>query len=68
MSQERFQPDPAAMGANPAADYLGVSPSTVWRLVRAKKLRTTKVGHRTLILKNSLDKLLADGLVDSEAA
>src|SRR5688572_15344461 len=47
-----------------AADTTGLSERSVWRLIATGKLRTTKIGTRTLIFADSLDELLEAGATD----
>lgn len=42
-----------------AAKAIGVSKSTVWKLIAEGKLTPTKLGHRTLIRREALETLLA---------
>jgi hypothetical protein len=36
----------------------GLGPTTIWALVKEKKLDTVKIGRRTLVTWNSLERLL----------
>jgi excisionase family DNA binding protein len=40
-----------------AAIRLGVSPSTVWRLIRERQLRTVRIRGRTLVADSELVRL-----------
>ena len=51
-----------------AADITGLSERSVWRLIATGKLRTTKIGARTLIFADSLDELLEAGATDKAVA
>lgn len=48
-----------AYSVTEAAAAIGVSRSTVWKLVAEKRLPTVKLGHRTLIRRQDLESLLA---------
>lgn len=50
---------PAALTIKEASDYLRVSPSTLYRLFREKKLSAARVGGRTLIRRLDADAFLA---------
>lgn len=50
---------PAALTIKEASDYLRVSPSTLYRLFREKKLRPARVGGRTLVRRLDADAFLA---------
>jgi len=41
-------------------DLFGVSRSTVWRLCRAKRVKSAKIGRKRLILRTSIDLLFND--------
>jgi excisionase family DNA binding protein len=47
-------------GIDAAAEWLSLSPSTVKKLVRRGDLTTVKVGHRTLVKADELDRFVAD--------
>lgn len=49
---------PAVLPIKPAAEYLSVSPSTVWRLLRDKQLKATPIRGRTMIRRIDLDAFL----------
>jgi len=62
----RFSPtirleDRLALRVNEASIVAGISRSTIYKLMAAKKLRTTMVGGRRLILREDLQKLLLAG-------
>ena len=48
-----------AFSVDEAAESLGVSANTVWKLIRDGTLRRVKVGRRTLIPATSLEALVA---------
>jgi len=50
-----------ALRINEAAAVSGLSRSTLYKLLGAKKLRAVKVGGRRLILRESLEALLQTG-------
>ena len=41
-------------------DLLGLSRSTVWRLCRAKRVKSAKIGRKRFILRASIDQLFTD--------
>ena len=47
-----------AFSVDEAAESLGVSANTVWKLIRDGVLRKVKVGRRTLIPATSLEELV----------
>lgn len=47
-----------AYGVDEAADSLGVGRSTVWRWIQEGRLKTLKLGGRTLIRREELVRLL----------
>lgn len=53
-----MQITPAALSVVQAAQYLGVSRASVYRLMNSGDLRTTKLGGRTLIRRVDADALL----------
>jgi excisionase family DNA binding protein len=62
----RFSPtirieDRLALRVNEASIVAGISRSTIYKLMASKKLRTTMVGGRRLILREDLQKLLLAG-------
>ena len=50
-----------ALSPAEAAEALGVSRSTVYRMVSSGQLAVVKVGRRTLVAKSDLDALLQTG-------
>jgi excisionase family DNA binding protein len=50
-------PDKLLFGVSEAAASLGLGKSTVWALIAAGKLETTKIGRRTLIRRASIERL-----------
>ena len=62
----RFSPtirleDRLALRVNEASIVAGISRSTIYKLMASKKLRTTMVGGRRLILREDLEMLLNKG-------
>ncbi len=55
--------DRLAFGVEEAATVMSVGKSTIWRWIHGKKVRTVKLGGRTLIPREELLRLL-----ESEAA
>lgn len=54
---------PVALTVGDACEYLGgLSRATLYRLVAADRLRTFKVGARTLILRADLDRFVEDAV------
>jgi len=53
--------DKLALRVNEASIVAGISRSTIYKLMASKKLRTTMVGGRRLILREDLHKLLLAG-------
>ena len=53
--------EPLALSPTDAARALSVGRTTLYRLIQDGKLKTTKIGTRTLILTASLRKLAAEG-------
>lgn len=49
---------PVTMTIQKACEYSGLSKSTIYNLVNARKLTVIKVGKRTLVTISSLDALL----------
>lgn len=50
----------AALTVRDAGSYLGLSRSKLYELIGEGKLASRKIGARRLVLRESLDKLLAD--------
>ena len=57
---------PRTMTVQHACKYSGVCHSTIYNLIKAKKIESCTVGRRRLIVVSSLDRLL--GLEDCQAA
>jgi excisionase family DNA binding protein len=53
-----------ALRVNEAAVAAGISRSTIYKLMSAGTLRTTKVGGRRLILRADLEALLQAGVAE----
>ena len=51
-----------------AARVVGISQATLYRLVKDGKLRTVKIGTRTLVTRVELERLLAAGGASPAAA
>lgn len=59
MSRNIAMPAPTgALNVDEAADYLRISRASLFRLFKAKKLRRTKIGDRTLVRLSDLEALL----------
>lgn len=50
--------DPISYSVVSAAEALGISKTTIWRLIAAGDLKTFKLGHRTLIHADDLKALV----------
>jgi excisionase family DNA binding protein len=48
------------LSVNAAAEYLGVQPLTVRRLIRRKKLKASRIGRRVIITPTAIAKYLED--------
>jgi excisionase family DNA binding protein len=55
--------DPLLYSVNAAAHRLGVSESTIWRLIDGKKLYPTRVRSRTMISETELQRYVAESTV-----
>jgi len=53
-----MQITPAALSVVQAAQYLGVSRASLYRLLSSGELRTTKIGGRTLVRRVDADAFL----------
>ncbi len=49
---------PLAVTVETAKCLIGVGNTTLWKLIKEKKLRTARVGARTLIIYESIEELL----------
>jgi len=58
-SEELNAPPPAACDARGAAIHLGLSPSTIRRLIAAGRLPVVRIGGRVLLRYADLDEFLA---------
>jgi excisionase family DNA binding protein len=50
--------DCARLPINDAASYLGISRSTVYNLLNAKKIKSVRIGSRNVVLRSSCDEYL----------
>jgi excisionase family DNA binding protein len=50
---------PISYSAEGAAKAIGVSKTTIWRLIASGELTTFKIGHRTLIHHDVLEAFIA---------
>jgi excisionase family DNA binding protein len=50
--------DCAALSVNDSADYLGISRSQIYNLLRAGLIKSAHIGSRNVILRTSLDEYL----------
>ncbi len=56
----------STMSVKEAAKYLGVSMPTVWRLIIRRDLGHVKVGRRTVLLQQELDRYLMKHVVPAK--
>jgi excisionase family DNA binding protein len=56
-------PMPAVLTVKEVADYLRISPSTVYRMLRARKLPVFKIGTDWRFNKDAIDKWMQDAAV-----
>ncbi|MEP2736744.1 MAG: helix-turn-helix domain-containing protein [Erythrobacter sp.] len=47
-----------SFGVKDAARAVGVSPATMWNLIRAGEVKPTRIGGRTLVQRGELESLL----------
>jgi excisionase family DNA binding protein len=59
MPKHDFPLPSGALTVPEAADYLRISPATVWRLLRNKMLSRARIGGRVVIRRIDLDAFLA---------
>jgi excisionase family DNA binding protein len=59
MPKHEFPLPSGALTIPESADYLRVSPATVWRLLKNKMLARTRIGGRVVIRRVDLDAFLA---------
>jgi excisionase family DNA binding protein len=45
-----------------STQLLGLSRSTLWKLIKEKRLETVRLGRRTLIRMESIERLLTEGI------
>jgi len=50
-----------ALSVNEAANALGMSASTVWKLIALDHIRVVRLGRRTVITIQELQRLLTEG-------
>jgi excisionase family DNA binding protein len=61
MGDQQHQPiDHLAYGISDAARVVGVSPSTIKRLLAAGQLASVRIGARRVIMRTELERLLAE--------
>ncbi|MCI0694406.1 helix-turn-helix domain-containing protein [candidate division KSB1 bacterium] len=61
MKQPKPVLGPLMYGISAAASALGISPPTIYRLVRAKKIKLVKIGGRSLISLDEVARLVEHG-------
>ena len=64
---QRTNGAPAALSIEATADYLSVSVSSVWRLLRSGELPKAKIAGRTLVRRVDAEALLARAVEGSAA-
>jgi excisionase family DNA binding protein len=64
---ERQPLTPTSVSVRQAADLIGLSPPTIWRLIATKRLRSFKLGRKRLVAYDSLCALVLDA-ADQERA
>ncbi|PHX93247.1 MAG: hypothetical protein CK542_04530 [Acidimicrobium sp.] len=57
---------PMAMSPRDAARAIGISRSTLYRLIQRGGLRTVKIGRRTLVPTSALAELINEDLSESK--
>jgi excisionase family DNA binding protein len=57
---------PMAMSPRDAARAIGISRSTLYRLIKQGRIRTVKLGRRTLVPTSALAELISEDLSDSK--
>ena len=65
MTNETLGAGRQAVSVEVAAIQLGVGRSLAWSLVRDKKLRSVKAGHRVLVPLSAIEDFLADNSQDA---
>ena len=53
---------PLAWRVKPFWQRLGISASTFWKLVKSEKIRVIRVGGRTLIPHDEVERILKEGV------
>jgi hypothetical protein len=51
---------PLAVSVNTARRLLGIGNTLMWELIKDKRVETTSIGRRRLVIFASLEKLVAD--------
>ena len=54
--------DKLAYSITEVATSLGLSPSSIWKLISLSKLKAIRVGRRTVVPRSELDRILANGI------
>ena len=54
--------DKLAYSVTEVATSLGLSPSSIWKLISLSKLKAIRVGRRTVVPRSELDRILANGI------
>jgi excisionase family DNA binding protein len=57
-----LNPAPKVASIRRATELLGLSRTTIWRLIKDQRLEVVHLGHRTLIRMESINKALEQGL------
>jgi excisionase family DNA binding protein len=53
---------PNVVNIRRASELIGLSRSTVWKLIKEKRLEVVHLGRRTMVRMRSIDKILKQGL------
>jgi excisionase family DNA binding protein len=57
--KEAVQPEPLALGVPDVARALSISAKSVWNAIGRGEIRTVRVGHRVLVTRAELDRILS---------
>ena len=60
LSSQRI--DKLAYSITEVATSLGLSPSSIWKLIALNKLKAIRVGRRTVVPRSELDRVLSNGI------
>ena len=57
-----LQEAPAGLSVEDAAAYIGVGQTLMWDLVLKGEVKSVKIGRRRIIRRDTLDRVLAEGV------